>query len=164
MRVDWNETACWYDYAFAFSWDTTLLGPLEKGQTMTVNSIKAWPNACNISTQHLCNAWCVTHVCPLCRNILQDAGWCWSKFENGKTFVATFFECCKMTRAFGQLVHISQHDSTMLQDAAWSVWPSISLDNKIMSVAGEVFLQCVCTEIKQQKSQTVNLENFKEML
>ena len=70
-----------------------------------------------------------------------------------------------MTRAFGQFVHISQHDSIMLQDAAaWSVWPSSSLDNKIMGVAGEVFLQCVCTEIKQQKSQTVNLQNFKEML
>ena len=65
-----------------------------------------------------------------------------------------------MMRAFGHLVHVSQHDSTMLQDAAWSVWPSFSLDNKIMGVAGEVFLQCVCTE----KSQTVNLQNFKEML
>ena len=78
-------------------------------------NLKARPNARNI-LQHCC-AQRVTRVWPRCSNIFQDVGWCWIKFENGKIFVATVFECCKITlRAFGQLLHnISQHDPTMLK-------------------------------------------------
>ena len=68
--------------------------------------------------QHCC-AQRVTRVWPPCSNMLQDVGWCWIKFENGQIFV-TFLDVFGCWRSCARLASsfISQHDPTMLQDAA----------------------------------------------
>ena len=103
--------------------------------------------------QHCC-AQRVTRVWPPCRNMLQDVGWRWIKFKNDQIFVATFFGCCKLLRAFVQLLHnISQHDPTMLQDVALECCVRLAFPVSVLILNPKKLPQPIRTKVNITRSQ-----------